>query len=213
MSEKPLTRQVDLRHVAVFARSLIASLRAAAGGADLVKVLQGNVHAHCPQCQLQLFAEDVLALAATEAPDPKVSAKLHRLSQGFCGRQGCEALFYEFSFEAVEGVDWPKLLADLEATGGPQASETAVAEQDLAARQAARKRRTRQRVLIGLGLVVILLVVRHVMTGGTIPFLREARHFTADPASVPKLGQTNVVVTPDSGELRGGGRTQRRSGE
>ena len=194
MPENPLIRQVDLRHVAAFARSLIASLRAAAGGADLVKLLQGHVHAHCPQCQLRLFAEDVLALAGNEAPDPKVSAKLHRLSQGFCGRQGCEALFYEFSFEAVEGVDWPKVLADLEATGGPQASETAVAEQELAAHRASARRRTWQRVLLGLGLVLLLLVVRHVMTGGTIPFLREARHFTADPASVPKLGETNVVV-------------------
>jgi len=194
MPENSLVRQVDLRQVAGFARSLIASLRATAGGTDLVKLLQENVHAHCPQCQLRLFAEDLLALASSETPDPAVSAKLHRLAQGFCGRQGCEALFYEFCFDTVEGVDWLKVLTDIEAAGGPQASETAVVEQEVAAHKAAAKRRTRQRVLLGVGLVVILLVVRHVMTGGTIPFIREARHFTADPASVPKLGETNVVV-------------------
>lgn len=194
MSENPLVRQVDLRGVVGFARGLVASLRSSAGGQDLVKVLQGNVHAHCPQCQLRLFAEDVLALAGSEAPDPTVSAKLHRLSQGFCGRQGCEARFYEFSFEAVEAVDWSSVLADAEASGGPPVSETAVAEQDLADRRAAAKRRTRLRVVLGVVLVLLLLLVRHVMTGGTIPFLREARHFTADPASVPKLGETNVVA-------------------
>lgn len=198
MSENSLVRQVDLREVVGFARSLVASLRSSAGGQDLVKLLQGNVHAHCPQCQLRLFAEDLLSLAASEAPDPEVSAKLHRLSQGFCGRQGCEALYYEFSFDAVEGVDWGKVLTDAEASGGPQATETAVIEQEVAARQAAAKRRSRQRVLLGLALVVILLAVRHVMTGGTIPFLREARQFTADPASVPKLGETNAVI-PERG--------------
>jgi len=199
MPENPLIRQVDLRHVAAFARSLIAGLRASGGGADLVKLLQGNVHAHCPQCQFRLFAEDVLALAGSEAPDPTVSAKLHRLSQGFCGRQGCEARFYEFSFEAVEGVDWPNVLADAEASGGPSASETSLAEQDFANRRAAAQRRTRLRVALGVGLIALLLLVRHVMTGGTIPFVREARHFTADPASVPKLGETNVVV-PEPGK-------------
>lgn len=198
MSENSLIRQVDLRHIAAFARSLVATLRSVASGGDLVKVLQGNVHAHCPQCQFQLFAEDLLALSASEAPDPNVSAKLHRLSQGFCGRQGCEALFYEFSFETVEGVDWPKVLADAEAAGGPQASETAVAEQEIAQHKVAARRRTRRRVLLGVGLVLLLLLVRHVLTGGTIPFIREARHFTADPTSVPKRGQTNVV-TPAAG--------------
>jgi hypothetical protein len=42
--------------------------------------------------------------------------------------------------------------------------------------------------------VLLLLLIRHVLTGGTIPFIREARHFIADPASVPKRGQTNAVA-------------------
>lgn len=200
MAETPLTRQVDLRTLAPFARSLVATLRSASTGTDVVQWLRGHVHGQCPQCQLRLFAEDVLALAGSEAPDPGVSPKLHRLAQGFCGRQGCEALYYEFSFDAVEGVDWPKVLTDIEASGGPQATGTAAVEQELAARRAAARKRTRLRVALGLGVVLVLLAVRHVMTGGTIPFIREARHFTADPASVPRLGETNVVVTVPPGQ-------------
>lgn len=194
MTENPLIRQVDLRSGTAFARSLVAALQSTVGGAQLLPVLRAGVHAHCPQCQLRLFGEDVLALTGNEAPDPQVSAKLHRLAQGFCGRQGCEALFYEFQFDPVESVDWEKVLAQVEATGGPQATETAVAEQELAARKAAAKRRTRLRVAVGVALVVLLLAIRHVMTGGTIPFVREAQHFTADPATLPKLGETNHVI-------------------
>jgi hypothetical protein len=194
MTENPLVRQVDLRSGAAFARILVTTLQATVGGAQLLPVLRAGVHAHCPQCQFRLFGEDVLALAGSESPDPQVSAKLHRLAQGFCGRQGCEALFYEFQFDAVESVDWEQVLAQVEASGGPQATETAMAEQDLAGRKAAAKRRTRLRVAIGFGVVLLLLAVRHVMTGGTIPFVREAQHFTADPASIPRLGETNLVV-------------------
>lgn len=194
MTQNPLIRQIDLRSGTAFARSLVAALQSTVGGAQLLPVLRAGVHAHCPQCQLRLFGEDVLALAGSEAPDPQVSAKLHRLAQGFCGRQGCEALFYEFQFDPVESVDWEKVLAQVEATGGPLATDTAVAEQELAERKAAAKRRTRLRVAVGVALVVLLLAVRHVMTGGTIPFVREAQRFTADPATVPKLGETNQVI-------------------
>jgi hypothetical protein len=45
---------------------------------------------------------------------------------------------------------------------------------------------------VGLALIVVLLVARHILTGGTIPWIREPRRFTADPATVPKLGQTNT---------------------
>ncbi len=193
MPESPLVRQVDLRTLAPFARTLVGALRTHSSS-NLARLLQGNIHGHCPQCQFRLLAEDVLALAAPEAPDPAVSPKLHRLAQGFCGRQGCEALYYQLSFESVEGLDWNHVLAEIESSGGPPTAETAQVEQELAARKAAARKRTRLRVALGIALVLVLLGVRHVMTGGTIPFIREARRFTADPATVPRLGETNVAV-------------------
>ncbi len=183
----PLGRPVDLRNLAALARGLVAALRNRPG-VEPLSVLRAGVHAHCPQCQCRLFGEDVLALAASEAPAPETSPKLHRLAQGYCARQGCESRFYEFTFDPVPGVDWETLLAELDATPGAPAAEASVP-----AAGAPAAGRTRLRVAVGLALLVVLLVVRHILTGGTIPWIREPRRFTADPATVPKLGQTNTA--------------------
>jgi hypothetical protein len=186
----PLSRSVDLQSVAAFARELVAALRQRPG-VEALNVLRAGVHAHCPQCQFRLFGEDVLALAASQAPAPETSPKLHRLAQGYCARQGCESRFYEFTFDPVPGVDWETLLAALDAALGAQA-EAAATEAAAPAAAAAAPGRTRLRVAVGLALIVVLLVVRHVLTGGAIPWIREPRRFTADPATMPKLGQTNT---------------------
>ncbi len=193
MAETPLlTRQVDLRQVVTFAQNLLAAVRGAAGKVDMLAILRAGVHAECPQCHLRLFGEDVLALAGSEAPQAEVSPKLHRLAQGFCGRQGCEALFYEFTFEPAPPVDWSVVLAQVDSAVAPETGEVATAAAEVANSKAAAKKRTRLRVLAGLAVVVLLLLARHLMTGGTIPFLREPRHFTADPKSVPHLGETGA---------------------
>lgn len=186
----PLTRSVDLQSMAAFARELVAALRHRPG-VEALTVLRAGVHAHCPLCQFRLFGEDVLALAASEAPAPETSPKLHRLVQGYCARQGCESRFYEFAFDPVPGVDWETLLAELDAALGAPPGATATKTSAPAAAASA-PRRTRLRVAVGLALIVVLLVVRHVLTGGAIPWIREPRRFTADPATVPKLGQTNT---------------------
>lgn len=184
----PQTRSVDLAGLATFARALVATVRAQPGLEPLA-VLRAGVRAHCPQCQFRLFGEDVLALAAHEAPAPETSPKLHRLAQGFCARQGCDSRFYEFSFEAVEGVDWGGLLADLGVTGTPEA---VAGEARAAADVATARRRRQRRLLLGVAVIGLLLLVRHLMTGGTIPWIREPRRFTADPATLPTLGRTNT---------------------
>lgn len=190
-SPSPLTRRVDLRGTTEFARALVEALRAAAGP-EVLPALRGGVHGVCPQCQLRLFGEDVLALAASEAPHPEVSPKLHRLSQGFCGRQGCGALFYEFTFDPVPDLDWARVLGDADVALGVNATPVVAAEQTATATRAHARRRTTLRVVAGLGVVGLLLVVRHILTGGTIPWVREAEQFTADPATVPRRGETNV---------------------
>jgi hypothetical protein len=190
-SPSTLTRRVDLRGTADFARALVEALRAAAG-TEVLPALRSGVHGVCPQCQLRLFGEDVLALAASEAPRPEVSPKLHRLSQGFCGRQGCGALFYEFTFDPVPGLDWVRVLGDSDASLGVNAPPAVAAEQAATASRSTTRRRTTLRVAAGLGVVGLLLVVRHILTGGTIPWIREPRQFTADPATVPRRGETHV---------------------
>lgn len=187
-------RQVDLAGVAAFARGLVAALRERPG-VDVLAALRSGVHAHCPQCQFRLFGEDVLALAASEAPAAETSPKLHRLAGGYCARQGCDGRFYEFSFDPVPGVDWPSLLAGLDTRAGAEATgAAAVSEATVAA--GGQRRRTRGRVVLGLAVVVVLLLVRHILTGGSIPWIREPRRFTADPATMPKLGQTNIEAPP-----------------
>ncbi len=183
----PQLRSVDLAGLAPFARALVAALRARPGLEPLA-VLRAGVHAHCPQCQFRLFGEDVLALAASEAPAPETSPKLHRLVQGFCARQGCDSRFYEFSFDPVEGVDWDAVLTDPGVTGTAASAPEPGAGADPVT---AARRRSRRRVLAGVALIGLLLLVRHLMTGGTIPWIREPRRFTADPATLPTLGRTN----------------------
>lgn len=194
MPDSPLlTRRVDLRGGAAFARGLVTALRQVPG-LDVLAALRSGVRATCPQCGLRLLGEEVLALGGTEAPQPDISPKLHRLSQGFCGRQGCESLFHEYTFEPVAGVDWDLILAGL--AGAP---ETGEADAVIAAAGGSPPRprvRTRMRVALGVGLVLVLLLVRHLMTGGTIPLLREADQFNADPKTVPRLGETNTTPPP-----------------
>lgn len=204
MPETPvLTRQVDLRLAVAFAQSLVAAVRSVAGSADVLAILRAGVHAECPQCHLRLFGEDVLALAGSEAPQAEVSPKLHRLAQGFCGRQGCEALFYEFTFEPAPPLDWSVVLAQVDGAVTPEASDAGAAEAVLADQKAIAQKRARRRVLLGLAVVLLLLLARHLMTGGTIPFLREPRHFTADPASVPHLGETDAPPpSPTTNKVR-----------
>jgi hypothetical protein len=189
------TRQVDLAGVAAFARGLVAALREQPG-VDVLAALRSGVHAHCPQCQFRLFGEDVLALAASEAPAAETSPKLHRLAGGYCARQGCDGRFYEFAFDPVPGVDWSSLLARLEAGAGAEATGAAAAVPGAAVAAGAARRRTRRRVVLGLAVVVVLLLVRHILTGGAIPWIREPRRFTADPATMPRLGQTNTEAPP-----------------
>jgi hypothetical protein len=192
----PLTRQVDLRGIAGFAQALVAALRATPG-VEVLAALRAGVHATCPQCQLRLFGEDVLALAASQAPSPETSPKLHRLAQGFCGRQSCNGLFYEFTFDPVPGVDWERVLAQTEPAGAEAA--TAAITGPAAAPAGDARKRTRQRVALGVAVIVGLLLVRHILTGGTIPWLREPRRFTADPATMPRLGETNTTPPAPSG--------------
>lgn len=193
----PLIRQVDLRGIAGFAQALVAVLRQTPG-VETLAALRAGVHAVCPQCQLRLFGEDVLALAGSQAPSPETSPKLHRLAQGFCGRQSCNALFYEFTFDPVPGVDWEQVLAQTE-PAGVEAASAAVAGPVVAAPAGETRKRTRQRVTLGVAVIVVLLLVRHVMTGGTIPWLREPRRFTADPATMPRLGETNTTLPAPAG--------------
>ncbi len=190
----PLVRQVDLRQLAGFARRLVDTLRQTPD-VEVLAALRVGVHAHCPQCQLRLFGEDMLVLGSGQAPDPETSAKLHRLAQGFCGRQGCEGLFYEFTFDPVPGVDWEHVLADTLPSVEPGAEEAPPA----GAAAEARSRRTRRRVALGLAVLLVLLLVRHLMTGGTIPWIREPRRFTADPSTLPRLGETNVAPPVPAG--------------
>jgi hypothetical protein len=186
-----LTRHVDLRGCTAFARNLIGAL-GATGGGDLLPKIRAGVHAECPQCHMRLVGEEVLVLAGAQEPDPAVSPKLHRLWQGYCGRNGCDANFYEFEFDPVAGVDWSALLGQMESAAPEAFTEPAAVAAEQAAVQADRKKRSMRRALLGVGVVLMLLFVRQWMSGGAIPFIREPRRFTADPETIPKLGETNA---------------------
>jgi hypothetical protein len=180
------SRQVELSSCGAFVRALLRSLEdAGVRDEHLQQVLQEAVHPVCATCGLHLRAKDLILLSSSEAPDPAVDAKAHRLWQGYCGRSGCEARYYEFAFNPHPAVDWAGILRAAEGLSiedvPAKAAQPETAEM---AEARLKRRRLTRRVLAGAVVVAILLLARHWMTGGTIPFIREPADYQVDPTSV-----------------------------
>lgn len=140
-------------------------------------VFCANITAECVQCGMEISGVELLALAqaATEPEHPK----LKRLRLGDCARKGCNSYYYRFRFEPCSSLDWPILLPRIEQElQAPQKrpGDSAVATPARGFWIPSFPRRG----WVALGLILLILFVRHWHRGGRIPFVREPENFRVD---------------------------------
>ena len=198
-----LLQRVDLPSLVSFVGRLRERLHNAVGAEELVTAaLSRAVQIACPQCGLELSTEDLDALAAEESGETTANAKVQRLRQGYCGRNGCNAFIYQFTFHPYPGVDWPVILGEARTVAAAAGTETAAAVAP-AALPPDRRRQRLVRMVIGVGIVLVLFLVRQwYYSGGRIPFIREPRQFQAAPppsTSVAPAPATTPIAPKSTG--------------
>lgn len=135
----------------------------------------------CEQCGIQITGHEWLAIIQATDSATLGDARLGRLHQGYCGRKDCNSYYYRVVFTEVSGVDWTKVL-DHARREVPQEPTGATPAGPLTPK-ALLRRRTALRVSIGAVIILILLVIRRLWTGGSIPLIRPATKYEVDPAS------------------------------
>jgi len=172
-------------------RLLTALNTAGLTSAELGDLFARHVSATCVKCDLGLTGDELSQLALAESAEHLADPKLARIRQGYCGREGCDSYFYTARFEDHFKVNWDRLLpvlkADPSATGeraAAEAGEATGASADGWHRLVGTRGR---RIGVGIGLLLMLLVARHLMFGGRIPFLQPKPHYVVNPEPIPTL--------------------------
>ncbi len=178
----PLVRKLHLAQVPPFARNARAAL-AQTGVPDLdhAEFFRDHVGARCNQCDARPAAEVVGAWFTGAALEgSRAAEELARLRDGVCLRPSCSSVFYELTLTPATAVDWNKVTAELPADTPPPSAGLAVG--GALAWKAGRAVRTRLtwRLMAAGALLLALLAWRQWWTGGSIPFVREAKTFTSE---------------------------------
>ena len=158
--------------------------------ADLSDAFKHYVVAECLQCGSRVTGEELGQLALAAEMSAEADSKLGRLRHGYCARQGCDSYYYRLVFTDHPKIDWSKLAAGLAQTAAAPAAPTLPPKRYGAASLWLQDRRT-QRVLIGLAILLGLLVARHFLTGGRLPFIHQKPAYVVDPASAPPAQRTH----------------------
>ena len=154
--------------------------------AALHEVFNRYVSAECLQCGIQITGDELGRIALVVPGDPAADAKIVRLRQGYCAQKDCESYYYRLVLNEHPRVDWHKLAASLGQIAPPPPTPLAPARATGTLSLWLADKRSR-RLLAGVALVLVLLVIRHFVNGGTIPFIHQAPHYTVDPApATPK---------------------------
>jgi hypothetical protein len=142
------------------------------------------VAATCPRCGIWISGAELLALSRPPAAETG-SAKIGRLRLGDCARSGCEAYHYLVTVKPHGQVDWPFLLTQAEAIlredeQPPGDSPTRYQALRQLVPKLWRSSNTR-RLWAALGVALLLILARQWYRGGTIPLIRQPRHFQIGP--------------------------------
>ena len=178
--ESSLLRQEHIQNLGQFSRALAEALEKSALGPDTLRqALCVALSAECVQCAIRVTGEELLALSAPalgSATNPRVA----RLRQGYCARNHCDSYYYRLMFAVHPDIDWPRLLAQIESTGGEGGGAApGDATPKIATQNPARARRF-SRVAIGVAILAMLWILRQWYRGGTIPWVREPENFQVD---------------------------------
>lgn len=156
------------------------------GGAALHDVIVGCVSANCVLCEIQINGGDLNTMALAHRADALADPRLARLKQGYCCRRSCDSYYYHLVFEPHPSVNWERVLEKLGTGGTTIASEETLERPDRSGKDAARRTLV-LKVGAGVGVVLLLLLVRHLMSGGSLPGLHRAPKYTVDPKSLPTV--------------------------
>jgi hypothetical protein len=173
---------------------------------ELGEMFYRHISASCVQCELGLTGEELSQLALAESAEQLTEAKLARLRQGYCGRDGCNSYYYNVRFEDHPKVNWEILMPALKAAPAPSATPTPVAaEADADPNAAPRGWRawlatTQQRIIAGLVVLAVLLVARHMFFGGKVTLFRPKPHYQISTNTLhtlipPPAASTNAATS------------------
>jgi hypothetical protein len=170
----PETSQMTIRELADFSSSLTQSLARIPDSDKLRPALDEALSAECVQCQIKLTGADLLKFGAGET---ETDPKLERLKTGYCARNGCDSHYYRVHCAPHPQLDWPKIL------NPAQEIVTAATESERVAKKLARLQRHHKNILrtaTAIGVLLLVLILRQIYIGGTIPFIREPENFKVD---------------------------------
>ncbi len=182
---EPIIRQEPLPGLPQFCAHLAEALkRIVPDDARRQAVAQTSFSAECVLCGLTVSGVELLEVGADEVAGGAANPKLARLRQGYCARNGCDSRFYRLAFQPYPGLDWNQAFVQ---SASVQEEEREEVRAERAAAQALRRVQRWKlagRLVLGLVVLGMLYVIRQWYVGGTIPILREPRHFQVDPGSL-----------------------------
>jgi hypothetical protein len=176
-----LVRQQSIHGLPAFLRAMfLAAEKSGPAAANLVDVLAQAMQAKCVQCDMRIEGGELRTLSVL--PHLDANAKLIRLLQGYCARNGCDSYYYHLMLSDRPGIDWHKLVALAECNlVGPEPEVES--DEDLARDPGIGWRTYRlwaSWTALGIVGVFLLLLMRQFYLGGTIPFIREPENFEVD---------------------------------
>ncbi len=156
--------------------------------AQLQEALQQGVRARCAQCGTLLSGEDLGRLSAADPSAPPADPRIGRLVRGYCAGKDCSSSYYQVEFQDSPNVDWGQVRAQAEQSGDGVPPSGQEAKNPIP--KADRPPVPWRRVGIGLGVILVLLLVRFVYLHGYVPLVQRPQNFAVDPAS------TNFPANP-----------------
>jgi len=182
---EPIIRQEHLHGLPHFCLNLAEALkRIVPDEARRRTLARTSLSGECVLCGLNVNGEEFLAVGASEAEAATANAKIARLRQGYCGRNGCDSCFYRLTFYPYPDLDWAQAFTQSETVQEEQREEAKAEVAEVKGLRRVHRWKLAGRVLIGLTVLCLLYVIRQWYTGGTIPILREPEKFRVDPASL-----------------------------
>ncbi|MGC8990480.1 MAG: hypothetical protein ACP5MD_10185 [Verrucomicrobiia bacterium] len=159
---------------------------------EISDVFKHYVTAECLQCGTRVTGDELGQLALGNQLQPDEDQKLFRLKTGYCASSGCESYYYRLILTEHPKVDWTGLAQSLANAAAASTTTPEPQKQKHAGTLAPWLQHPQaRRVLAGIAILIALLVARHFMTGGRLPFVHKKPVYVVDPASVSPRQSTN----------------------
>jgi hypothetical protein len=179
----PIVRQESLPDLPQFCVHLGEALkRMVPDEARRRAAAQTSLFGECVLCGLTVNGLELLEVGRREGE--AANAKLGRLRQGYCGRNGCDSRFYRLTFSPFPNLDWSQAFMQSAVVQEEHQEQAQADAAEARARTRAEQWKWAGRVGIGLAVLCVLYLIRQWYIGGTIPLLREPQKFRTDPASL-----------------------------